>query len=100
MHKLCIDTIGQAAVAELQAAQSCAQDLADCGLHTNLNIDKEWEQLQQAVISSLMSAFRHIINDAQDAIRIPGKHIHPGSRLQAYCQQFTSNWLVQPSFQG
>lgn len=72
MHKRCIDTIGQAAVAELQAAQSYTQDLADFGLRPNLNIAEEWEQLQQAGIRSLMSAVRHIIDDAQDAIHIPG----------------------------
>ena len=72
-HNYC-DTIDQAALADLQAAQGYAQDLDEFGLRPNLSVEEEWEQLQQAGIKTLMSAFRHfIIDDAQDALCIPGQ---------------------------
>lgn len=67
-------TVEEAAIADLQAAQRNADDLEGFGLRPNLTLEEEWELLQQAGIMSLWLAFKHIIDDAHDAISIPGQY--------------------------
>ena len=74
-HHTCHDAKTEWAVlADLQARQSDLQSLQDSPTPPDLSIEEEWEQLQQAGIRSLMSAFRHfMIDDDQGALRAPGQ---------------------------